>query len=237
VFVTCYNEPPEIVEKTARAALAMDYPPTKLRVYVLDDGNSPVMRAMTERLCIEDLQSPLLQQEAARIDAELALVIERLRQLKNLAPEIQATEKWLRSPSSTKVNSSDQAISFAQHLQQLIFWLNPGARSVSEWLAKEKQLLEETITQKEQELIELARFNYIARPKPFGVPTTLKQAILITQFSLEKHRRFYSDFRCRSYPQPQFLKRVLPYFYTYNLFRWTLRAESNCFCTNSPGFL
>ncbi|MHC5727324.1 MAG: cellulose synthase, partial [Nostoc sp.] len=50
VFVTCYNEPPEIVEETAKAALAMDYPPTKLLVYVLDDGNSADMRAMAERL-------------------------------------------------------------------------------------------------------------------------------------------------------------------------------------------
>ena len=40
VFITCYNEPSEMVEETARAALAIDYPTTKLRVYVLDDGNS-----------------------------------------------------------------------------------------------------------------------------------------------------------------------------------------------------
>lgn len=219
VFITCYNEPPEIVEKTARAALATDYPPTKLRVYVLDDGNSPVMRAMTERLCLEDLQSPLLQQEGARIDAELASVIERLRQLKNLAPEIQATEKWLRSPSSTKVNSSDQAISFAQHLQQLIFLLHPSDRSVSESLAREKRLLEETIAQKEQELIELARFNYIARPKPSGVPHHAKAGnINYAIFSGETSGDFILTLDADHIPQPQFLKRVLPYFYTYNLF-------------------
>ncbi|MFN7522606.1 MAG: glycosyltransferase family 2 protein, partial [Aphanizomenon sp.] len=69
VFITCYNEPSEMVEETARAALAIDYPTTKLRVYVLDDGNSEQMRAMSERLALEDLQSPLLQQEANRIDA------------------------------------------------------------------------------------------------------------------------------------------------------------------------
>ncbi|WP_225894253.1 hypothetical protein [Atlanticothrix silvestris] len=43
VFITCYNEPPAIVEETAQAALAIDYPVTKLRVYVLDDGNSADM--------------------------------------------------------------------------------------------------------------------------------------------------------------------------------------------------
>jgi cellulose synthase/poly-beta-1,6-N-acetylglucosamine synthase-like glycosyltransferase len=50
VFVTCYNEPVAIVEETTRAALALDYPTDKLRVYVLDDGNSSAMRSMAESL-------------------------------------------------------------------------------------------------------------------------------------------------------------------------------------------
>jgi len=227
VFITCYNEPPEIVEKTARAALAMNYPPTKLRVYVLDDGNSPVMRVMTERLCIEDLQSPLLQQEAARIDAERAGVIERLQQLENLRPEIQAAEQWLQARSSNGVNNADQtAVSFGQHLRQFIFWLHPNDQSVSDRLTSEQRLLEETIAQKEQDLIELARFHYIARPKPAGVPHHAKAGnINYAIFSGETSGDFILTLDADHIPKPQFLKRVLPYFYTYNLF--TGRYEQN----------
>jgi cellulose synthase (UDP-forming) len=43
VFITCYNEPVELVRKTTRAAVAIRYPHI---TYVLDDGNSPAMRAM-----------------------------------------------------------------------------------------------------------------------------------------------------------------------------------------------
>lgn len=227
VFITCYNEPPEIVEKTARAALAMNYPPTKLRVYVLDDGNSPVMRAMTERLSIEDLQSPLLQQEAARIDAERAGVIERLQQLENLTPEIQAAEQWLQARSSNGVNNADQtAVNFVQHLRQFIFWLHPNDQSVSNHLTSEQRLLEETIAQKEQDLIELARFHYIARPKPAGVPHHAKAGnINYAIFSGETSGDFILTLDADHIPKPQFLKRVLPYFYTYNLF--TGRYEQN----------
>jgi cellulose synthase (UDP-forming) len=45
VFITCYNEPVELVRRTVRAALAIRYPH---RTYVLDDGNSDAMRAMAE---------------------------------------------------------------------------------------------------------------------------------------------------------------------------------------------
>jgi cellulose synthase (UDP-forming) len=47
VFITCYNEPVELVEKTARGALNLNHPCT---VYVCDDGDSAEMRAMTERV-------------------------------------------------------------------------------------------------------------------------------------------------------------------------------------------
>ncbi|BAZ09337.1 cellulose synthase [Calothrix sp. NIES-4071] len=52
VFITCYNEPPEIIEKTAAAALQMDYPAKKLRVYILDDGNSLLIRDMASKLSL-----------------------------------------------------------------------------------------------------------------------------------------------------------------------------------------
>jgi cellulose synthase (UDP-forming) len=45
VFITCYNEPVELVRRTVRAALAIRYPH---QTYVLDDGNSNAMRTMAE---------------------------------------------------------------------------------------------------------------------------------------------------------------------------------------------
>jgi len=49
VFITVYNEPPEIVRKTAEAAVRMHYPH---RTYILDDGRSSEIRALTEELDI-----------------------------------------------------------------------------------------------------------------------------------------------------------------------------------------
>ena len=43
IFITCYNEPVELVRKTAQAARAIRYPH---RTYILDDGASPEMAAM-----------------------------------------------------------------------------------------------------------------------------------------------------------------------------------------------
>ena len=120
VFITCYNEPVEIVEQTARAALAIDYPPTKLRVYVLDDGNSPDMRAMTERLCLEDLQSPRLQQEAERINEERLQLVARLQPIKNLAPEVPKAEEFLQSfqlQVETKYEALSQVLSWFEQLK------------------------------------------------------------------------------------------------------------------------
>lgn len=97
IFVTCYNEPVDMVEQTTKAALAIDYPPTKLSVYILDDGNSPVMRTMAENLGLEDLHSPLLQQEAERINAERSQLLTHLEQLKTLEPEIPKAEQFLQS--------------------------------------------------------------------------------------------------------------------------------------------
>ncbi|MCS6842678.1 MAG: glycosyltransferase [Roseiflexus sp.] len=49
VFITCYNEPVEIVRRTAIAARDIRYPH---RTYLLDDGDSPAMRAMAEEIGI-----------------------------------------------------------------------------------------------------------------------------------------------------------------------------------------
>ncbi|MEA5604160.1 glycosyltransferase [Nostoc sp. UHCC 0252] len=224
VFVTCYNEPPTIVEETAKAALAMDYPPTKLRVYILDDGNSPDMRVMTERLCIEDLQSPQLQQEASRIDAEHSSLLERLKQLENLTPNTQAAEQWLQSSSEPVVNQF--ASEFVQSLRQFILWLPPNHQSISDSPAKtlrdrlttERKALEETIRKKELELLELSRFRYIARPKTPGIAHHAKAGnINYAIFSGETAGNFIVTLDADHIPKPNFIKRVLPYFYAYNL--------------------
>ncbi|MGB7445069.1 MAG: glycosyltransferase family 2 protein [Coleofasciculaceae cyanobacterium] len=97
IFITCYSEPAEMVEETARAALAIDYPATKLCIYVLDDGNSPDMRMMAEKLALEDLQSAKLQKEAEQINRERGLLGARLQQLEILAPEITKAETLLQS--------------------------------------------------------------------------------------------------------------------------------------------
>jgi cellulose synthase (UDP-forming) len=216
VFVTCYNEPPEIVEKTTKAALAMDYPPTKLRVYILDDGNSADMRAMTERLCIEDLQSPKLQQEANRIDVEHSYLLERLKQLENLTPKTEAAEQWLQTSSEAVAN--ELTTKFVQSLRQFILWLPPTDQSISHRLTTERKALEEAIRKKELELVELSRFRYIARPKTPGVAHHAKAGnINYAIFSGETAGNFIVTLDADHIPKPNFLKRVLPYFYTYNL--------------------
>ncbi|MEH2222649.1 glycosyltransferase [Nostoc sp.] len=223
VFVTCYNEPPEIVEKTAKAALAMDYPPIKLRVYVLDDGNSADMRAMTERLCIEDLQSAQLQLEAERIDAEHFGLLERLKQLENLTPDTQAAEQWLQTSESV-VNQP--AAGFVQSLRSLILWLSATHQSINDSPVKtlrdrlitERKTLEEAIYKKELELVELTRFRYIARPKTPGVAHHAKAGnINYAIFSGETSGNFIVTLDADHIPKRNFLKRVLPYFYAYNL--------------------
>jgi cellulose synthase (UDP-forming) len=45
VFITCYNEPVDLVRETVRAAMNIRYPHN---TYVLDDGDSADMRAMAE---------------------------------------------------------------------------------------------------------------------------------------------------------------------------------------------
>lgn len=46
VFITCFNEPVELVRKTARAARAISWPHS---TYILDDGNSAEIAAMAEQ--------------------------------------------------------------------------------------------------------------------------------------------------------------------------------------------
>ncbi|MBF2026558.1 MAG: UDP-forming cellulose synthase catalytic subunit [Oscillatoriales cyanobacterium C42_A2020_001] len=54
VYIPTYNEDVEIVRKTALAAMALNYPADKKRVYVLDDGRKyPERRQELQRMCDE----------------------------------------------------------------------------------------------------------------------------------------------------------------------------------------
>ncbi|HMV65649.1 MAG TPA: UDP-forming cellulose synthase catalytic subunit [Myxococcota bacterium] len=48
VFIPTYNESVEIVRRTAVACVAMDYP--KKKVYILDDGRRPAMKALADEV-------------------------------------------------------------------------------------------------------------------------------------------------------------------------------------------
>lgn len=50
VFIVCYNEPANVIEPTAIAALNLNYPADKLTVYVLDDGKREEVRNLALKL-------------------------------------------------------------------------------------------------------------------------------------------------------------------------------------------
>lgn len=50
LFIPTYNEPLEIVQNTVFGALSVDYPPDRLRIYILDDGRREDFREFAEAL-------------------------------------------------------------------------------------------------------------------------------------------------------------------------------------------
>ena len=48
IFIPTYNEPLSVVRPTVMAALAMDWPRDKIKVYILDDGRRPEFREFAE---------------------------------------------------------------------------------------------------------------------------------------------------------------------------------------------
>jgi cellulose synthase (UDP-forming) len=63
LYIPTYNEDVEIVRKTAIAAMAVDYPMDKKRVYILDDGRKfPERRQELRRMC-EELGCTLLTRD------------------------------------------------------------------------------------------------------------------------------------------------------------------------------
>ncbi len=67
VFIPTYNEPPELLEVTLRAALDMRYPRELLNVYLLDDGGTQQKRTQPDALKAAEAQ--------ARADAMRAMVM------------------------------------------------------------------------------------------------------------------------------------------------------------------
>lgn len=121
VFITCHNEPAEMVQETAKAALNFDYPATKLKVYVLDDGNSPQMRQMAEQLCIADLQTPQLRAVAADINAQRLQLEARLKHLECLTTAVAHGEREIKTHHitlETNAESSRLALTWFDQLKQ-----------------------------------------------------------------------------------------------------------------------
>jgi cellulose synthase (UDP-forming) len=91
IYIPTYNEDVEIVRKTTLAALAIDYPADKKRVYVLDDGRAEKYKARREELrqMCEELGATMLTRDNndhakagnintafKRTDGELVLILD-----------------------------------------------------------------------------------------------------------------------------------------------------------------
>lgn len=222
IFITCYNEPTEMVEATARAALAIDYPVTKLRVYILDDGNSAEMRSMAEKLCIEDLQQPETKTVSQSLRSQHQQLTQRLEDIDDLLPELEAAEAYLGTLSRAELSSdhgSNPSHYFLQVLERAFKLKKPEAKNVKAQIFDEKEQIKLAIEQTEAAMIDLARCRYIARPKPKGKPHHAKAGnINYAIFSGNTNGEFILTLDADHIPQPQILKRVIGYFYNYNVF-------------------
>lgn len=219
VFLTCYNEPIDIIEKTTRAALALDYPLDKLQVYVLDDGNSEAVCTLAHRLALEDQETPQARQRQQQMQDELTDLRHRLDQLETIELDILKLEQLLKAAMSTPaIPLSQSEMTLVQKLFCLLLLSNPQYQDISTALVEEAQKLTVAIRQKEQELARLCRCHYIARPKPSDRPHHAKAGnINYALFSGRTSGQFLVTLDVDHVIKPWFLKRLLPYFYTYNV--------------------
>jgi cellulose synthase (UDP-forming) len=58
VYIPTYNEPLTVVRPTVLASLSLDWPPEKIKVYILDDGRRPEFREFAEQCGCEYLIRP-----------------------------------------------------------------------------------------------------------------------------------------------------------------------------------
>ena len=74
VFIPTYNEPLAVVKPTVYAALALDYPPEKLSIHVLDDGQRPEFKAFCEEVGVSwTIRADHRHAKAGNINAALKL--------------------------------------------------------------------------------------------------------------------------------------------------------------------
>jgi len=122
--------------------------------------------------------------------------------------------KAYQPESNTSLNLPYQL----QSLGQLFSLLNPEDRQLQDYLNREQETLEKAIYQKELALSDLSRCRYLARPKPEGKAHHAKAGnINYAIFSGETTGEFIVTLDADHIPKPEFLHRVLPYFYQYNL--------------------
>ncbi|MFK8183363.1 MAG: glycosyltransferase [Phormidesmis sp.] len=209
VFIACYNEPPEMVAETARAALSMNYPVEKLRVYILDDGNSADMRRMAENLCLEDLQRPEIQDYTTRIKTERQALIEQQNQLEAAQSKLETNEF-----EDSETNGDPSSLS----IQKIATLVSPEQHTLTQQVSATLKTVKSTIHRKNIALTELSRCRYIARPKPEGRAHHAKAGnINHAIFSGKTTGEFILTLDADHVPKPHFLQRVLPYFFRYNL--------------------
>ena len=221
VFIACYNEPADMVQETARAALAMDYPTEKLRVYVLDDGNTPAMRAMAEQLCLEDLQAPALQAYAKTLQTKRQQLIEQQSALEATRLELEQTDDHTELPLLKKVTRL----------------LSPHQIPLEEQISTTLNELKQSIHEQEIALTELGRCRYIARPKPKGRSHHAKAGnINYAIFSGKTTGEFILTLDADHIPKPHFLQRVLPYFFQYNLRKGRYESNRKAFVQTPQSF-
>ena len=109
IFITCYNEPVDLVKETAKAALQIDYPATKLAVYILDDGASSQMQEMADNLGLLDLESPQMQAAAGKLQQERLALITQRSTLVALTPDITESASVLE-PFQLQVQSKNDQL-------------------------------------------------------------------------------------------------------------------------------
>ena len=72
---------------------------------------------MAEKLCLEDLQSPALQQATAQLQQEREKLVNQLTQLQQLQPDTEAAEEFLQAVSDEQ--SAQPTIQWLRSLRQL----------------------------------------------------------------------------------------------------------------------
>jgi cellulose synthase (UDP-forming) len=226
VLITCCNEPVDIVEAGLRAALALDYPVDKLRVFVLDDGDAPAIYDMVQHVSAEDYEQPALKQIRRQAQTELNRLDRRLSQLNEIADQADRLER------TAEVTANVEA-----QLWQVLHLLKPHDQTLSQSLAAEKQALTSQIAAQERILAGLTRCEYIARPKPRDRPHHAKAGnINYALFSGKMLGEFFVTLDTDHILDPSFLQRTLPYFSTYDVHNGRYQSNRIAFVQTPQDF-